>query len=709
MTTLAVSIISPTAGQPINTTTVTVTGTVTNTSATVTVNGVAAAVGGESYTANSVPLPAEGLNTLLVMATAGVSTATAQITVIRDTIPPTAVIESPLNGATITTPTVTVVGSINDVVIGTIDEEDCSVTLTGPFGASQAQVANRTFIVPNYMLAPEPNQLMATPTDSAGNVGIPATVTVTRAAAVGQRLMVASGGNQSGAIGQMLPNPIVIQAVGPTGQPLANRFLTFLVTRNTGLIGPAATPASPAPPEGGMSNRITVQTDANGMAAVDWQLGGRVGVGNNRITVSAIGFVNPLMVCASATGSTCSMLAAGAGTNRAGAVSQPLPIPFEIVATDMGANPCGSAPVTFTVIEGGGHFAGSSSVSVNTNGDGLAAATLTLGPGAGVNNNVVRVTAPGVAIPVTFRASGMAPVLPDTTFSGVVLDNGNVPIPNATVTITEIDPVLQTVTDEEGMFTITGVPSGHHHLVVNGTTTTRPGLWPTLSFVVDVVGGAANSHGMPIFLPELDEDRFQVAGGDTDVDLTMDGLEGFSIRVFANSATFPDGSTEGPMGVTQVSSDQVPMPPMGGAAPPWVGAFQPPNVVLNPPADLDHMCGYPLPARTQKDDKRQTYRFRAMTELTKFIPLKGEEVGGMTVDSVLLLFDTLRNDDNEFVRTNTAYALGRTLDEAYIPRLEAEKLRATEKVQRALDVAIGLIRLRAGPGHAEVVMQENDG
>lgn len=139
------------------------------------------------------------------------------------------------------------------------------------------------------------------------------------------------------------------------------------------------------------------------------------------------------------------------------------------------------------------------------------------------------------------------------------------------------------------------------------------------------------------------------------------------------------------------------------------GFLELPLIAAGVLAELDDPSGYPLLVRTLKDDERQPYRFRAMTELTKFVPLKGEKVDGMTVDPVPLLFETLRNDEDEFVRTNTAYALGRTLNQEYIPQLQAERANATEKVRNAIDVAIGLIRLRTEPGLAEKVTEGQEG
>jgi hypothetical protein len=174
----------------------------------------------------------------------------------------------------------------------------------------------------------------------------------------------------------------------------------------------------------------------------------------------------------------------------------------------------------------------------------------------------------------------------ETTFRGIVLDTENRPIPGATAQFKGVMPPVQAFSDDQGVFALSNVPIGSQHLVVDGATSTRPGPWPHLEFAVQILSGIENSLGRPVYLPQLDSNLFRLVGGDEDVILRMEGVEGFSLKVFAHSTTFPDGSPTGILGVTQVSNDQVPMPPMGGAAPPWVGTLQPRNVILNPPAQM---------------------------------------------------------------------------------------------------------------------------
>ena len=277
-----------------------------------------------------------------------------------------------------------------------------------------------------------------------------------------------------------------------------------------------------------------------------------------------------------------------AGENQLGTVGKALPRPFEVVVTDANGNFCENTAVRFEVIEGGGNFEGAKQISVSSNGDGRAAATLTLGIEPGTNSNVVDASFDGLPnSPAKFRASGVIPGPESATrFVGVVLDNENIPLPEARVRITNTVPVVETLTDGNGQFVLTNVPSGSGHLFVDASTTTRSGTWPALEFEIDVIPGIDNTVGMPIFIPLLDESEFKTVGGDEDVILKMKGIEGLALKVFKNSVKFPDGSITGVMGLSQVSNDQVPMPPIGGVSPPYTWTFQPMGTKLNPPAQL---------------------------------------------------------------------------------------------------------------------------
>ena len=77
-----------------------------------------------------------------------------------------------------------------------------------------------------------------------------------------------------------------------------------------------------------------------------------------------------------------------------------------------------------------------------------------------------------------------------TRISGVVLDNQDRPMPQVTVRIE--GSTRQAVTNADGQFRIEQAPVGPVHLIVEGSTTTRSGEWPSLGYHLITVPGVDN-------------------------------------------------------------------------------------------------------------------------------------------------------------------------------------------------------------------------
>ncbi|MFP5261369.1 MAG: hypothetical protein ACLGJB_05625 [Blastocatellia bacterium] len=153
----------------------TISGTVDDAAATVTVNSVQAAVVNGSF---SIALPlAEGPNVITASAasaTGAGGTATVEVTL--DT-PPHVTITSPPDQFVTTDSSISVAGSVNDIVVGTVNAEQAQVIVNG----AAAQVANRTFLVANIPLANGVNVIQAVGRDRVGNAAT-TQITVTRQA-----------------------------------------------------------------------------------------------------------------------------------------------------------------------------------------------------------------------------------------------------------------------------------------------------------------------------------------------------------------------------------------------------------------------------------------------------------------------------------------------------------------------------------------------
>jgi hypothetical protein len=567
-----VVITSPAALDLFSTNAIQVTGTVDDLNVSVVVNGVTATVTNGTFTANNVSLR-EGNN--LVTAT-GINAAggvgSASVNVVLDTTPPTVRIDSPADRDVLTVPQISVTGLVNDVVTGTVNSAQVSVSVNGV----QAEVANRSFRAPGVLLVPGANVIKATATDRAGNINVSQVTVTFQDPASQQRIVMISGSDQSGAIGTTLPQPLVVELMNALGQPIPNAPVTFTVVKSDGQLQ--------AFPQTG--RQLALQTDVNGQASANFQLGSRVGTGNNQVTVTSPGFVGQVVFTASAVAGDPTQIHDISGGSQKGNTGQPLPEPFIVGVFDAGGNPAAGVPVVFKVEQGGGSLEGNPTVTKTTDADGRAAVVLVLAQQEGINNNVVSATFTGLTgSPAIFTASGLTPsVASNTRVSGIVLDNADQPIPNVTASIKDTN--ISALTDAKGQFTIANAPTGSLILYIDGSTATRPETYPFLEFPLVAVAGQNNTLSGPIYLPALDMDNSKVVGGDEDVVITMKGAPGVAYTVFAHSATFPDGSKVGRMTLSQVHGDKVPMAPPNGTSPALVGTLQPARVKFNPPVRI---------------------------------------------------------------------------------------------------------------------------
>jgi hypothetical protein len=578
-TSTAISITTPGNLAYLNTTPVNVTGTVGDPGATVTVNGVPGTVSGTSFLA-VVPL-LEGTNTLTAVATnTNTTNTTASVQVTLDTTPPRLTVTAPEDGFTTVAETVAVSGLINDIVVGTINDQQATVTVNG----TAAQVSNRSFLAGSVPLALGPNLIQVTGTDRTGN-GATASLTVHRVVATTPTIRVVSGNNQTGPAGSVLPLPLVARVTNEAGQPVSGVPVVFEVTQNSGgLVSGTASIGA-----------LAVTSNAAGEASVQLRTGTRSGVGNNVVQATAVGFAGTAVFQASGTAAGASRIVVDTGNGQTGVVGSALPLPFVAIVTDAGYNRLGGVPVTFTVRQGGGSINGVTTVTTTTDSDGRVAASLTLGKQEGFDNNVVEATFAGnTGGPAAFLASARVPADPaETRITGVVLDNSNAPIPGVTMRLFRThhgpgvpEQVVEPVTTNEiGQFLIQPAPVGAFKLMADGSTAPN-GPWPTLEFDLVTVAGQSNDVGLPIYLPALDAVNRLCVTETTGGTLTLPQVPGFALTLAPGAATFPGGSRTGCVTVTPVNGDKVPMSPGFGQQPRFVVTIQPVGTLFNPPAQL---------------------------------------------------------------------------------------------------------------------------
>ncbi|HSE19278.1 MAG TPA: hypothetical protein VLB46_19610 [Pyrinomonadaceae bacterium] len=576
------SITSPLNGTVFRTQPITVEGTIDIASSQVKVNGVPAVVNGGHFIAQNVPLIRDGMNTITAVGTApGGNTGQASVMVILDTMAPNIVIDSPSNGFVTPNNTISVSGMVSDVITPnpTVLVNDVPAT-----------VSNGTFLAMGVPLNIGDNQITATARDGVGNQTT-ASITVNRADLPGLRLQIISGQAQTALIKSSLPEPLRVKLVDAADNAIANREVLFQVSRGDG----ALRNSPPLPGQTGQRTLI-VNTDGNGEAAVRLDLGSRSGPGNNRVQASVVGGLSPVEFSATATSGAPDRIAIVPMSNQqTGVVNQPLGMPLACVVLDASGNPVADVPVTFQITEGGGNFGGNASFVEATGADGVAHALLTLGPEPGTQNNAVAAAFQGQTDPpVTFAASGRVPgLLGNTTFSGLVLDNGDLPLRNARAVIFGTD--RSAVTDATGRFLITNVPPGAQRLLIDGSgIVDSPGrIFPGLEFDLNVIGGVENSLPMPIYLPPLSTDPQSVARitgpVTTPVTLQIPGIPQATLTLMAGTiVSNHNGPASGGNPITvrlsRVNNDRVPMPPPNGSVFTLAGTVQPAGTHFSIPA-----------------------------------------------------------------------------------------------------------------------------
>lgn len=546
----------------------------------------------------------EGSNLLTVVGTdaLGRSSSTA-ITVSVDQTAPIIQIEYPRPGYTTRKARIDVRGIVNDAVEGTFGAPEPSLTVNGV----AADVADRYFQVSDLPLKPGKNTLLVRAVDHLGNAR-EQKIDVIRADLGVAGLIMESGHNQTGDANTELANPFSVLALNDKGEPLANLPVKFEVLRGTGSISPVQGKSASGLPNYTVRS-ILVRTDKDGRAQAWFTIGKQTGPGVNAVRATASGMAEDVLFTASTRRGQVARLNGDSGTNQIGETGAAAMEILSAVVRDAQNNPLPNVAVQFRVNEGSARFADSSgapaapdglSITVFSDKNGVVAVRPLLGNTPGVvnisasalknpdgnfanENDVVS----GAVYLIRVRAGQDGPA----SFIGTLYSDKGAAISGARISLGRT--ALSATTDEAGNFVLNNVPPGRVDLFVDGRTVNpqndpaRP-QYPSLHFEAYVVKGQINQLPHPIYLPPLASGNAKVVGGNDDVVLAMPGLEGFSMKVKANSVTFPDGSHVGTLIVSPVAADRLPMaPPSGGAqfgVPAWT--IQPAGTRFDPPIEV---------------------------------------------------------------------------------------------------------------------------
>lgn len=191
------------------------------------------------------------------------------------------------------------------------------------------------------------------------------------------RLAIVQGHLQSGAVGTLLPTPIVLRVLSTSGAPVAKVPISFSVIAGGGSVEPA-----------------TVISDANGEGKTKWTLGPS-GV-NQSLSASAPG-VDPITV--GAVGVPPSDLVVAQGNNQSAKINTALPVAIVVRVTGGSGVPIPFATISMSITGGGGSVSPQSAV---TNALGEVSVRWTLGPSTGLQTATVTAGSLG---PITIVAT----------------------------------------------------------------------------------------------------------------------------------------------------------------------------------------------------------------------------------------------------------------------------------------------------------------
>ncbi len=214
-----------------------------------------------------------------------------------------------------------------------------------------------------------------------------ADLTLPNASAGGLELVVLRGNEQTGTVGQALPDPVVVQVSADEGTPMAGRRVAFVAAGGQG---------------GSAFDPDTAVTNSLGQALTRWVLGTAAGVysGEARIVATGDTIVPTALIQAAAVADDPDTLRALSPASQPGRRNEVIEEPLVVIAVDRFGNPVEGAEVKWKVTAGGGEV---SAERDRTKVDGTSSVTWTLGNGIGVQKVTASVDGASGS-PVTFTA-----------------------------------------------------------------------------------------------------------------------------------------------------------------------------------------------------------------------------------------------------------------------------------------------------------------
>jgi adhesin/invasin len=198
-----------------------------------------------------------------------------------------------------------------------------------------------------------------------------------------------AGNSQSGPVSQALPIPVTVKVTDVGGLPVSGATVTFNVRQGAGSVSAA-----------------TAVSNATGVASTVWTMGTQIGSQQLVADLNGVTVLDSTVFTATATNGPASQINIDAGNAQRGSVGAALVTPLSAKVTDAAGNPVPNAPVTWTVLTGGGQITVTQQITDST---GRAFATWTLGTTGG-QQTAKAALASGVSIGFSATAGAGAAV-----------------------------------------------------------------------------------------------------------------------------------------------------------------------------------------------------------------------------------------------------------------------------------------------------------
>jgi len=584
---------------------ISITGTVSKAVASVSINQQAATLApdGKSFTFNNFFLR-EGTSLLSVNATdSSGRISSANVTVFVDQTAPLLSIENPVNDAVTSSNRIDVRGIANDAVEGGLGAAEPVVTVQNAANQQSitAIVSDRYYFATDIPLEVGANDLTVTATDQRGNARSQS-VRVVRIAVGSKRITLLGGNRQSAPVKSELPQALQISAIDAQGNPLAYVPVRFDIVRGNGSISLQS--GAPTKPNGvNPARNLLVNTDNSGVAKLWLTLGSESSPGGNSVRAWSPDIAEDTIFTATGTRGAPYWVVIDGNASAQFVQTGTAPVDaLQSAVYDQNYNRMVATPVRYRILSGAALFTANSAQTGTVSADGQTITVLTdkdgrasVRPIAGETPGIVKIISEAVlpnnaiAGQALFQLTVLERRAGPTKFRGVVMSHTGKPLAGVRFSIARTN--LSATSDSNGKFEFTDqVPPGKIDLFVDGrTVTSAPNIeYPALHFETAIIPGQDNQLPHAIYLPPVNLSASQIVGGNQDVTLTIPGYEGFELIVKANSVTFPDGSHTGPLVVSPVHNDRLPMVPPGGAATfgtlGWT--IQPTGTRFDPPAQV---------------------------------------------------------------------------------------------------------------------------